>query len=52
MTFLGVVYLSCLNLLHLVFFRYEEIFVKLDELDKLHRITHVGVGLNYHLTYV
>ena len=32
------------------FFFNEEIFVQLDELDELDRITHVWIGLNYSLT--
>ena len=31
----------------LVFFQNEEIFVKLDELDELERITHAWIGFNY-----
>ena len=31
---------------NLVFFQNEEIFVQLDELDELDRITHAGIGIN------
>ena len=32
------------------FFQNEEVFVKLDELDKFYRITHAWTGFNYSLT--
>ena len=32
------------------FFQNEEIFVQLDELDKLDRITRSRIGFNYSLT--
>ena len=32
------------------FFENEEIFVQLDELSELDRITHAWIGLNYNLT--
>ena len=32
------------------FFQNEEIFVQLDELDELDRITHAWIGFNYSLT--
>ena len=35
---------------NLVFFQNEEIFVQLDELDELDRITHAWIGFNYRLT--
>ena len=31
-------------------FQNEEIFVQLDELDELDRITHAWIGFNYSLT--
>ena len=32
------------------FFQYEEIFVHLDKLDELNRITYAWIGFNYSLT--
>ena len=32
-----------------IFFQNEDIFVQLDELDKLDGITHARVGFNYSL---
>ena len=38
------------SLLQLIqFFQNEEIFVQLDELDELDRITHAWIGFNYSL---
>ena len=37
---------------NLVFFQNEEIFVKLDELDELDRITQAWIGSNYSLIQV
>ena len=34
----------------LFFFQNEEIFVQLDELDELDRITQIWIGFNYSLT--
>ena len=33
-----------------MFFQNEEIFVQLDELDELDRITHAWIGFNYSFT--
>ena len=35
--------------IHSSFFQNEEIFVEVDELDNLDRITHVWIGINYNL---
>ena len=34
----------------IIFFQNGEIFVQLDELDKLDKITHARIGFNYSLT--
>ena len=34
----------------MTFFQNEEIFVELDELDELDRITHAWIEFNYSLT--
>ena len=35
---------------HSSFFQNEEIFVQLDKLDELDRITHARITFNYNLT--
>ena len=37
---------------HTSFFQYEVIFVQLDELDELYRITHAWIRFNNSLTQV
>ena len=45
--FLGIKYKN-----NLVFFQNEDIFVQLDELDLLDKITHACIVFNYSLTQV